>query len=240
MHDLSWVYKPFIYGSCFFWLGEPTQLQWIRRPKRLLHLLCDVAEALAFMHGQWFAHLDVKPHNILVLEGEANPLHQCSRSVSNDQSFNKQNKNEKTTWITWEAPTGNLTFCMFFTMFFQTVSFRGGLMWHDQSGGSPRQAVRFRHGHPHRSLGLPLRPHGDSRLPGVLASNSHPLGPLGHWPGKVKLYWTCGKMWPLHISNAVWSCPILHSQTSRSTCIPLLPCKFHACHVDSTCIPLVI
>lgn len=35
-------------------------------PKRLLQLLCDVAEALAFMHGQWFAHLDVKPHNILV------------------------------------------------------------------------------------------------------------------------------------------------------------------------------
>lgn len=32
----------------------------------LLQLLCDVAEALDFMHSQWFAHLDVKPHNILV------------------------------------------------------------------------------------------------------------------------------------------------------------------------------
>eukprot|EP00435_Cladocopium_sp_Y103_P043629 s772_g12.t1 len=39
-------------------------------PKRLLQLLCDVAEALVFMHGQRFAHLDVKPHNILVQEGE--------------------------------------------------------------------------------------------------------------------------------------------------------------------------
>lgn len=34
--------------------------------KTLLQLLCDVAEALDFMHSQWFAHLDVKPHNILV------------------------------------------------------------------------------------------------------------------------------------------------------------------------------
>eukprot|EP00438_Fugacium_kawagutii_P017734 Skav203027 [mRNA] locus=scaffold583:358340:359437:+ [translate_table: standard] len=34
--------------------------------KTLLQLLCDVAEALGFMHSQWFAHLDVKPHNILV------------------------------------------------------------------------------------------------------------------------------------------------------------------------------
>jgi serine/threonine protein kinase len=40
----------------------------------LLQLLCDTAEALAFMHGQWFAHLDVKPHNILV-QGEASPIH---------------------------------------------------------------------------------------------------------------------------------------------------------------------
>ncbi|CAK9013822.1 unnamed protein product [Durusdinium trenchii] len=39
-------------------------------PEHLFQILCDVAEALTFMHGEWFAHLDIKPHNILVEDVE--------------------------------------------------------------------------------------------------------------------------------------------------------------------------
>ena len=41
--------------------------------KKLLQILADVAEALTFMHGEWFAHLDIKPHNILVEEQGMDP-----------------------------------------------------------------------------------------------------------------------------------------------------------------------
>ena len=41
----------------------------------LLPVLCDVISALAFMHGERFAHLDVKPHNVLIKSGHVSGLH---------------------------------------------------------------------------------------------------------------------------------------------------------------------
>ncbi|CAJ1455354.1 unnamed protein product, partial [Effrenium voratum] len=34
--------------------------------QQVLTVLRDIVEALIYMHGEWFAHLDLKPHNILV------------------------------------------------------------------------------------------------------------------------------------------------------------------------------
>ena len=42
-------------------------------------VLCDVISALVFMHGEWFAHLDVKPHNVLV---ELGPVARLNLNVS--------------------------------------------------------------------------------------------------------------------------------------------------------------